>query len=252
MIGEKTEKNGERIAKVIANGGYCSRREAERLIEMGLVKVNGVTIDSPAVIITDQTIKIKNKLIPRDNKTKMWVFYKPRGFIVTNRDPQNRKTIYEILPPNLPRVITVGRLDMDTEGLLLLTNSGSVARYIEHPINGWTRRYRIKVHGILDRLRAAMGAMATGGIVIDGVRYLPLEISIEKESDTTNTWLLVSLKEGKNKEVRRIMEHFGLRVLRLVRISFGPFHIGAMTAREIRPVSRKALEGALGGRVKLD
>jgi 23S rRNA pseudouridine2605 synthase len=247
---ENTKKNGERIAKVIANSGYCSRRDAEKLIEDGLVKVNGVIINTPAFMITDEAIKIRNKLLPRGERMKMWIFYKPRGFMVTNRDPQGRKTIYDILPPGLPRVIAVGRLDMDTEGLLLLTNNGSIARYIEHPANGWTRQYRVKVHGPLNKLRANLESLARDGIAIDGMRYLPLKISIEKESDTTNTWLLISLKEGKNREVRNIMERFGLVVTRLIRTSFGPFHVGNMAAGEIKPVARKAMEGALGDRVK--
>ncbi|MDR1494994.1 MAG: rRNA pseudouridine synthase [Rickettsiales bacterium] len=248
---EKAEKKGERVAKVIANSGYCSRREAERLIAGGFVQINGVPIDTPAIMIIDQTIKIKNKLLPRNEKIKMWIFYKPKGFMVTNRDPHGRKTIYDILPTGLPRVIAVGRLDMDTEGLLLLTNNGSVARYIEHPANGWTRQYRIKVHGSLDKLRANLDSLAKSGIVVDGIKYRPLKISIEKESETTNTWLLISLREGKNREVRNIMEHFGLRVTRLIRTSFGPFHIGAMSSGDLKSVARKAMEGALGGRVSL-
>ncbi|GHU28196.1 pseudouridine synthase [Bacilli bacterium] len=245
-----TPHRGERVAKVIANSGYCSRREAEKLIAEGLVKVNGVVIETPATIITDQSIKIKNKLLNRSEKVKMWIFHKPKGYMVTNSDPQGRKTIYEILPNNLPRVITIGRLDMDTEGLLLLTNNGDVARYIEHPTNAWTRQYRIKVHGSMDRLNANIENVAKRGISVKGIKYAPVKISLEKESNTTNTWLTISVTEGKNREIRNIMEYFGLRVLRLIRTSFGPFHLGNMTTGDIKPIPDRVIKNALGNRVE--
>ncbi|MDR2778013.1 MAG: rRNA pseudouridine synthase [Rickettsiales bacterium] len=247
-----TKVNGIRIAKLIANSGYCSRREAERLIAEGHIKVNGVPIDTPVVLITDQTIKIKNKLLRRNDKIRMWIFYKPRGYIVTNDDPQKRKTIYEILPKNMPRVISIGRLDIDTEGLLLLTNNGDVARHIEHPNSGWTRKYRVKVHGSLDRLNANIDNLSKKGISIEGMKYLPIKISVEKVSNTTNTWLLISVSEGKNREVRNLMDYFGLRVVRLIRISFGPFHLGGMISGSIKQVSEKAIENALGRLAKVD
>ncbi|MDR2077651.1 MAG: rRNA pseudouridine synthase [Rickettsiales bacterium] len=242
---------GERIAKVIANSGYCSRREAEKLIADGHVRVNGVLINTPAVIITDQSIKIKNKLLKKNNKVEMWILYKPKGYIVTNSDPQGRKTIYEILPNNMPRVIAIGRLDMDTEGLILLTNNGDVARYIEHPSNGWTRKYRVKVHGPIDRLSKNIDILSKRGITIEGIRYSPIKISIEKLSDTTNTWMLISVSEGKNREVRNLMEYFGLKVVRLIRTSFGPFHLGSMVSGELKKISAKAIENAIGKLAKL-
>lgn len=245
-------KKGERIAKVIANSGYCSRRDAEKLIADGAVKVNGKIIDSPAVIITDEAIKINNKLLERREKTKIWIFNKPKGFIVTNRDPKNRQTIYDLLPKNMPRVITIGRLDMDTEGLLLLTNSGDLARYIEHPTTAWSRQYKVKVHGLLDRLMAYIDIMMKKGIIIDGIKYAPIKITIEKKSETTNTWLKVTITEGKNREVRNIMEHFGLRVIKLIRTSFGPFHLGNMPTATIKSVSNKVLKAAIGGKVNID
>lgn len=244
------EVKGERVAKVIANCGYCSKREAERLIAEGAVKVNGEVITKPTVFITDQSIKIHNKLLNRDVKTKMWLFNKPKGYIVTNNDPQKRKTIYEILPKSLPRVITVGRLDMDTEGLLLLTNNGDLAKYIAHPSTAWSRQYRVKVHGFLDKIN--FEKLEKKGIVIDGVKYAPVKISIEKESNTTNTWLKVTIKEGKNREVRKIMEYFNLKVMRLIRVSFGPFHLGKLPSGTVKPVSKQALKDAIGNKVKLN
>lgn len=242
-------EKGERIAKVIARYGYCSRREAEKLIFDGAVKVNGKVITTPATLITDQSIKINNKLINKQIDTKLWLFHKPKGYIVTNNDPQKRKTIYEILPKNLGRVITVGRLDMDTEGLLLLTNNGELARYIALPSTGWSRQYRVKVHGSIKNIN--FNALAKNGIVIDNIKYAPIKINIEKESDTTNTWLKVTINEGKNREIRKIMEHLNLKVVKLIRISFGPFHLGKMINGSVKPVSLKALKEAIGNKVKI-
>lgn len=243
------ENKGERIAKVIANSGYCSRRDAERLILAGEVKVNGEVITTPAINVTDQSIKIHNKLLSRQKETRIWLFNKPKGYIVTNSDPKNRKTIYDILPKSLPRVITVGRLDMDTEGLLILTNNGDVARYISHPSTAWSRQYRVKVHGFLDRID--FEKLAQKGVVIDGMKYAPVKISIEKESNTTNTWLRVVITEGKNREVRKIMEHFNLKVIRLIRTSFGPFHLGRLPSGAIKPVNKRAIKDAIGNKVKI-
>lgn len=244
------EEKGERIAKIIARCGYCSRREAEKLIVDGDVKVNGVVMTNPATNITDESIKIKNKLLNRNIETKLWIFHKPKGYIVTNSDPQKRRTIYEILPKSLPRVITVGRLDMDTEGLLLLTNNGELARFMELPSTGWSRQYRVKVHGSLDGIN--FETLAKRGVVINGIKYAPIKISIEKESDTTNTWLKVVITEGKNREIRKIMEHLNLRVIKLIRVSFGPFHLGNLQKGMVRIVSKKALQSAVGNKIKLD
>lgn len=244
------KKKGERIAKVIARCGYCSRRDADKLIAEGSVKVNGVVITNPATDVGDEdSIKIKNKVLDRNVETRMWLFHKPKGYIVTNSDPQKRKTIYDILPKSLPRVITVGRLDMDTEGLLLLTNNGELARYIELPSTGWSRQYRVKVHGSLDRIN--FNLLAKKGLVVDGIKYAPVKISVEKESDTTNTWLKVTINEGKNREVRKIMEHLRLRVIKLIRVSFGPFHLGNLEKGAVKLISKKAVENAVGNRVNL-
>ncbi len=244
------DKKGERLAKIIARCGYCSRREAEKLILEGDVKVNGTIVTNLATNITDESIKIKNKLLDKNVKTKLWLFNKPKGYIVTNKDPQDRKTIYSILPRNLPRVITVGRLDMDTEGLLILTNNGELARYMELPSTGWSRQYKVKVHGSLERVN--FDALAKKGIVINGIKYAPIKIVIEKDNNTTNTWLRVTITEGKNREVRKIMEHLNLRVVRLIRVSFGPFHLGNLQKGFVKPVSLKAIKSAIGNKVKLE
>lgn len=242
---QNRQKNGERIAKVIANAGYCSRRDAEKLITSGSVKVNGKITTELSTIITDQSIKINNKLLQRKTKTRLWIFHKPRGYMVTNDDPLGRKTIYELLPKNLGRIISVGRLDMDTEGLLLLTNSGNLARYMELPSTAWSRQYLVKVHGPLDRLLNNRDKIEKSGIRIKNMNYAPIKIEIEKASGTTNNWLRVKLTEGKNREIRNLMEYFGLRVMRLIRVSFGPFHLGNLQKGFVKPVSDRALRSSV-------
>lgn len=235
------QKEGQRVAKIIARSGICSRREAEQLILEGRVKVNGVVIETPATIITDQSIKVDEKLISAKKPVKIWIFHKPRGFITTNKDPKARKTIFEILPKNLPRVITIGRLDINTEGLLLLTNDGEVARYIELPSSKWTRIYRVRVFGKIDMERLKK---LQKGITIDGVRYSGIKVEMEQERDF-NSWLKISLTEGKNREIKKVLEFFGLQVSRLIRISFGPFHLGQLPVGEVKEISKSVLVDAL-------
>lgn len=239
-------EKGQRVAKIIARSGVCSRREAEELIIQGRVKVNGVIIDTPAIIITDQSIKVDDKLLATKKPTKMWVFHKPKGFITTNKDPKGRKTIFEILPKNLPRVITIGRLDINTEGLLLLTNDGELARYIELPSSKWTRVYRVRVFGKIDMERLHK---LQKGIVIDGVKYRGIKVEMEQERDF-NSWLKISLEEGKNREIKKVLEFFGLKVSRLIRISFGPFHLGKMAVGEVKEVAKNVLEEAIPTELK--
>lgn len=236
------DSQGERIAKIIARSGYCSRREAEELIRSGLVKVNGEVMLNPATIITDQAIKINNKLLARKEPTKMWIFHKPKGFITTNKDPEGRKTIFDILPKNLPRVITIGRLDINTEGLMLLTNDGEIARYIELPKNGWTRNYRVRVFGKINQERLNL---LKRGIKIEGVFYKAANIEIEREREF-NSWLKISLQEGKNQEVKKLMEYVGLQVNRLIRTSFGPFHLGKLPIGAVQEISKNTLQESLG------
>jgi 23S rRNA pseudouridine2605 synthase len=234
------EKKGEPIAKVIARCGYCSRREAERLIKDGDVKVNGVIIDSPLVFITDESIKIKNKPLNSKQEAKLWLFNKPKGYLVSNDDPKKRKTIYELLPSNMPRVVSVGRLDMNTEGLLLLTNDGKLANFISHPSTAWKRVYRVKVHGFWNEIN--FSKYEKGGIVIDGIKYAPFKVEIEKGSTSTNVWLKITITEGKNREIRKIMDYFRLTVMKLIRVSFGQFNLRNLPIGAIRQVPQNVLK----------
>ncbi|MBL6664538.1 MAG: rRNA pseudouridine synthase [Rickettsiales bacterium] len=232
------ENQGTRVAKLIASLGHCSRRQAEELIFEGRVKVNGNIIDSPATFITDEAIKIDDKLINKTKQTtKLWIFYKGKEMLTTNKDPSNRPTIFDFLPKELPRVMTVGRLDFNTEGLLLLTNNGGLARYMELPKNKWIRKYRARVFGKLnmDRLNKL-----EKGITVDGIRYGGIKVEVESQSGA-NSWLKISLSEGKNREIRKVMEHLGLSVNRLIRVSFGPFNLGNMKPLEVKSVSKSVL-----------
>jgi len=237
MIEEK-KIDGIRVAKVISQSGLCSRREAEQLIVEGRVTVNGETINTPAVFITDQSIKVDGKLINAKQETRLWLLYKPVGTITSAKDPKNRKTIFKILPKNMPRVISVGRLDFNTEGLIVLTTNGALASYMEMPKNKWVRKYRARVFGKIDheRLKAL-----ENGITIEGIHYGSVKVSVDVEKES-NSWLTISLQEGKNREIRNIMEHLGLQVNRLIRVSFGPFVLGNMQIGELREINKKQLE----------
>lgn len=237
MIEEK-KIDGIRVAKVISQSGLCSRREAEQLIVEGRVTVNGETINTPAVFITDQSIKVDGKLINAKQETRLWLLYKPVGTITSAKDPKNRKTIFKILPKNMPRVISVGRLDFNTEGLIVLTTNGALASFMEMPKNKWVRKYRARVFGRLDhdRLKAL-----ENGITIEGTHYGSVKVSVDVEKES-NSWLTISLQEGKNREIRNIMEHLGLQVNRLIRVSFGPFVLGNMQIGELREINKKQLE----------
>lgn len=241
---------GERIAKVIARCGYCSRREAERLIEDGSVKVNGKVINSPAINITDQSIKINDKLLSTKEKTRLWLFNKPKETVVSTAEHEKVPSIFTFLPKNMPRVIAVGRLDINTEGLLLLTNNGELADFISSPKTGWTRHYRVRVFGKLNKER--FEALGKNGAIIDGIRYKPIKIVVENEGEKANSWIKVSITEGKNREVKKIMEELGLKVTRLIRVGFGPFHLGNLEVGETKEVLMKNLKELIGDSVKLD
>ena len=229
---------GKRIAKVIADSGYCSRREAEKIILEHRVAVNGKIIDHPAYLITDESIKIDNKLINPKPPTRLFLFYKPVNSLCSNSDKDNKPKIFDLLPKNLPRLITVGRLDFNTEGLLLLTNNGMLARHIELPKNKWIRKYRVRVFGKLNHSR--LNALKKG-ITIEGVKYRSIEVTIDNEKES-NSWLTISLQEGKNREIRKIMLHLGLQVNRLIRVGFGPFNLDKMQSKEIIEIPKKNIK----------
>jgi 23S rRNA pseudouridine2605 synthase len=241
-----SEEKGIRIAKLIAQCGHCSRREAEALIVEGRVQVNGVTITTPATFITDHSIKIDGKLINAKQPARLWLFHKPKAIITTSKDPHNRKTVFDILPKNLPRVITVGRLDYNTEGLLLLTTSGELARHMELPKTGWIRQYRARVFGKLNHERLKK---LERGITVDGVRYGSIKVNVDVEKDS-NSWLTISISEGKNREIRKVMEHLGLQVNRLIRTSFGPFTLGNLQLGEVKEVTKSTLRSSFGEEFK--
>jgi 23S rRNA pseudouridine2605 synthase len=230
---------GERIAKYIARCGYCSRREAEELIYDGKVKVNGKIIDTPVINITDQSVKINNKLIKKQ-PTKLWIYNKPKGYVVSKGDDEKAPSVFDLLPKGFPKVISIGRLDINTEGLLLLTNNGELADYLGHPKNEFTREYRVRVHGKLNEERFKV--IAKYGVKIGNFKYKPLRIEIEnKKPKGTNSWLKVSIKEGKNREVKIIMEELGLKVTRLIRTSFGPYRLNTLPIGAVKEVSIKPL-----------
>jgi 23S rRNA pseudouridine2605 synthase len=234
---------GERIAKVIARAGICSRRDAERMIADGRVSLNGKTLSSPAVNVTETDIvTIDGKPLPQKQQSRLWRYHKPPGLVVSHRDPEGRPTVFEAVAKELPRVVSIGRLDFNTEGLLLLTNDGELARLLELPATGWVRRYRVRVHGSPD---PAVLTKLAGGISIDGVHYGPIEASVDKIQGS-NAWLTFAIREGKNREVKKVCEHLGLQVNRLIRTSFGPFQLGDLERGAIAEVPARVLAEQLG------
>ena len=237
-----TEAKRERIAKVMARAGLCSRREAERWIEAGRVRVNGETLSTPAfTVIASDTVIVDNKPMPVAQETRLWRYHKPPGLLTSHNDPEGRATVFEKMPPEMPRVVSVGRLDINSEGLLLLTNDGELARRLELPETGWTRRYRVRVHGIVKK---HLLEKLIQGITIEGVRYGPVEATLDS-TQRANSWLTVSINEGKNREVRRVMEHMDLQVTRLIRLSYGPFQLGKLGRGSVSEITGKALREQL-------
>jgi 23S rRNA pseudouridine2605 synthase len=234
---------GERIAKVIARAGLCSRRDAERLIGEGRVKMNGKPLTSAATNVTVRDVVLVDGLpLPQKEETRLWLYHKPGGLVVSNHDPQGRPTIFEKLRHQLPRVMSIGRLDINTEGLLLLTNDGELARFLELPATGWLRRYRVRAFGHVDD--AALTKLDKG-VEIEGVRYGPIEARTERVQGD-NTWLTIAIREGKNREVKRICEHLGLQVNRLIRTAFGPFQLGELPRGGIEEVPAKVMKASIG------
>ncbi len=245
----------ERIAKVIARAGICSRRAAEALIAQGRISLDGRVLDSPAVVVdADAKIEVDGAALPAPQAARLWRLHKPAGVLTTARDPQGRRTIMDLLPAGLPRLMPVGRLDLSSEGLLLLTNDGGLKRRLELPSSGLERRYRVRVFGRIDQARQAALADLADGISIDGVDYGPIKAALDSQRQPggsgANSWLLVTLMEGKNREVRRICEHLGLRVNRLIRLSYGPFHLGRLARGAIEELPQKAMHDQLGDRPK--
>lgn len=229
---------GERIAKRLARAGLCSRRDAERWITDGRVAVNGTTLDSPACVVrSGDVVQVDGKVIPEPEPARLWRYYKPSGLVTTARDEKGRTTVFERLPPDMPRVISVGRLDLTTEGLLLLTNDGELARFLELPATGWTRRYRVRVFGEVNEVKLAELAK---GPTIEGVKYGPIEAVLDRIQGR-NAWLTVSLKEGKNREIRKVMEALDLQVNRLIRVAYGPFQLGKLEEGTVEEVPKRVV-----------
>jgi 23S rRNA pseudouridine2605 synthase len=236
-------KRGERIAKHLARAGVASRRDAEKLIAEGKVKLNGKLVETPATFVgPGDRISVDGKPVAAPERTRLFRYHKPEGLVTTHRDPEGRPTVFGKLPAALPRVVSIGRLDITSEGLLLLTNDGELARRLELPSNGWLRRYRVRVFGRVDE--RSLAALSRG-ITIEGVAYGPIEAGLDSRQGG-NAWLTVSLKEGKNREVRRVMAHLGLQVTRLIRVAYGPFQLGALPRGGVEEVHPRIMREQLG------
>jgi len=238
---------GDRIAKVMARAGLCSRRDAEVWIREGRVKVDGKILESPAFCVTSQNrILVDGKPLPHTESARLWLYYKPKGLVTTHKDEKGRPTIFESLPKDLPRVISIGRLDLNSEGLLLLTNDGELARHLELPSTAWIRKYRVRVHGKVD---AEKLLTLEKGVTIEGIHYGPIQATLDRQKGD-NAWLTVGLQEGKNRELRRVFEFLGWPVMRLIRISYGPFQLGPLKPGEVKSVAPRILKDQLGSFLK--
>lgn len=238
----------ERLAKFMARSGVCSRRKAEEYITQKRVTVNGEIVESPAFNVEGtEKILFDGEKLPIIENTRLWIYYKPVGLVTTHKDNLNRPTVFDSLPVGMPRVISVGRLDLNSEGLLLLTNNGELSRKLELPENGWTRRYKIKVHGFVDTKKLAD---LEKGVKVEGVQYGSVKAELESEKGT-NAWLTITLNEGKNREIRKLMKFIGLDVARLIRLSYGPFQLGSLKKGEVREIPQKVLKEQLGSKFEL-
>lgn len=238
----------ERLAKFMARSGVCSRRQAEEYIKQERVRVDGNVISSPAFNVEGtEKILFDSEKLPTREATRLWLYHKPAGLVTTHKDERDRPTVFDNLPAGMPRVISVGRLDLNSEGLLLLTNNGELSRELELPKNAWSRRYRVRVHGRID---AKQLAGLQNGVTVEGVAYGKVSAVVDSQNGT-NAWLTVTLNEGKNREIRKLMKFIGLEVTRLIRVSYGPFQLGNLSKGEVREVPLKVLKEQLGSRVAL-
>lgn len=244
----EAEASGDRVAKVIARAGVCSRRDAEKLIAEGRVALDGEIVKAQGVRVGEnQVVSVDGKPLAEPEETRIWRYHKPSGLVTTHKDPEGRPTVFEKLPMSLPRVISVGRLDVNSEGLLILTNDGALARKLELPITGWVRKYRVRLFGKISQ--AELEKLAEG-ITIDGVKYGPVIADLERVKGMYS-WVQVSLKEGKNREVKRLMEHLGVKVARLIRVQYGPFHLGQLEPGHAEEIPARIWREQLGmGRKK--
>jgi 23S rRNA pseudouridine2605 synthase len=240
---EKPTVPGDRIAKLLARAGVASRREAERMIEAGRVSVNGRRIESPALNVTaDDRIEVDGKPLAAPEPPRLWLYHKPAGLVTSARDEQGRRTVFDALPEGMPRVMSVGRLDLNSEGLLLLTNDGGIKRRLELPSTGWLRKYRVRVKGTPEE--AALEPLRRG-LTLEGERFQPMSVTLDRQQGA-NAWLTVGLREGRNREIRRAMEAVGLVVNRLIRVSYGPFQLGQLKQGEVSEIKGRVLRDQLG------
>ena len=238
----------ERLAKFMARSGVCSRGEAEKLIEQKRAIINGEIVETPATLVEgNENILLDGEKLPKTDITRLWLYHKPVGLVTSHKDEKNRATVFDNLPAGMPRVVSVGRLDLNSEGLLLLTNNGELSRKLELPQNGWKRRYKVRVHGSLNKNKLAE---IEKGVTVDGIDYGAVKIEIESQNGS-NSWLSITLSEGKNREIRKLMKYAGLEVARLIRLSYGPFQLGSLKKGEVKEIPQKVLKEQLGSSFEL-
>jgi 23S rRNA pseudouridine2605 synthase len=239
---EPEPERGERIAKWLSRAGVASRRDAEKMLAEGRVALNNTPVTHPATFVTPgDIVRVNGTVVDPPARTRLWRYHKPDGLVTTHRDPEGRPTVFDKLPPGLPRVISIGRLDLTSEGLLLLTNDGALARQLELPSTGWIRRYRVRVHGRPET--AALAALASG-VTVEGVAYGPIEAGLDAVKGE-NAWLTVALREGRNREIRKVMTHLGLSVTRLIRVAYGPFQLGVLPRGAVDEIPARVLRDQL-------